>query len=207
MRQRYLLIIGVLSISASLVLGVTGLATGFLGGRGGDIGIARAVRVAQSTAASYPGGGLKADEVIGFSQNYYASLREAGSGIGAFEILIDRVTGTVTREPGPGMMWNTKYSMRGAMFNGGGIMGGSVWTPSRKMTVSAQQAQEIAQRWLDSNRSGSTTKSPDSFYGFYTVDFESSGHLAGMLAVNGYTGQVWYHSWHGAFIQLRDLGA
>ena len=207
MRQRHLLIIGVLSVGASLVLGATGVATGFLGGRGGEIGINRAVQIAQNAATSYPGGDLKADEVIGFSRNYYASVREKGSGIGAFEILIDRTTGSVIREPGPDMMWNAKYSMRGAVMNGGGMMGGSILTPSRVMTVTADQAQEISQRWLDSNRAGSTTKSPDSFYGFYTVDFETSGHLAGMLSVNGYSGQVWYHSWHGSFIQLRDLGA
>ena len=207
MRQRSLLTIGVLSVGVSLVLGAAGVATGFLSGSGGDIGIDRAVQVAQTAAASYPNGGLKVDEVIGFSQNYYASVRETDSGIGALEILIDRASGRVTREPGPDMMWNTKYSMSGAAMSGAGVMGGTVLTPSRAMTVNAEQAQEIAQRWLDSNRSGSTAKSPDAFHGFYTVDFESSGHLAGMVSVNGYTGQVWYHSWHGSFIQLRDLGA
>jgi hypothetical protein len=206
MRQRHLLIIGVLSVGVSLVLGASGVATGFLGGSGRDIGIDRAVRVAQDTAAAYPGGSLKADEVISFSKNYYATVRETDSRIGAFEVLIDRTSGRVTREPGPDMMWNTKYSMRGAAMNGGGMMGSSILTPSRTMTVTAQRAQEIAQRWLDSNLAGSTTKSPDSFYGFYTVDFENSGQLAGMLSVNGYTGQVWYHSWHGRFIQLRELG-
>ena len=35
------------------------------------------------------------------------------------------------------------------------------------------------------------------------------GHLivGGMLSVNGFTRQVWYHTWGGSFIQLRDLGA
>ncbi len=207
MRQRYLLTIGVLAVAASLVLGATATATGFRGSSGGDIGIDRAVQIAENAAASYPGGALEADEVIGFSQNYYASIRESGSGVGAFEILIDRASGRVIREPGPDMMWNTKYSVRGAVMTGRGMMGGSFLRPTGNMTVGTQQAQEIAQRWLDSNRSGSTTKSPDEFYGFYTVDFESAGHLAGMLSVNGYTGQVWYHSWHGTFIQLRDLGA
>ena len=109
MRQRHLLIIGVLSVGASLVLGATGVATGFLGGRGGEIGINRAVQIAQNAATSYPGGDLKADEVIGFSRNYYASVREKGSGIGAFEILIDRTSGSVTREPGPDMMWTSPF--------------------------------------------------------------------------------------------------
>jgi hypothetical protein len=29
--------------------------------------------------------------------------------------------------------------------------------------------------------------------------------VAGMLSVNGYTGQIWYHTWHGAFVQMKDL--
>jgi len=218
MRSRGLLIIGVGAIGAALLLGVAGIATGRMagwsmgapggmmgrvfGGGTGDIGIDRAVTIAQDTAASYSGSSLAADEVIEFSENYYASIRETGTGIGAFEILIDRATGNVIREPGPDMMWNAKYSPMG-----GGMMGGFGGTGSRPMTVTSQQAQDAAQRWLDANRAGASVKAPDSFYGFYTIDFEKAGQLVGMLSVNGYTGQVWYHSWHGTFIQLKDLGA
>jgi hypothetical protein len=218
MPNRGLLIIGVGAIGAALLLGVAGIATGRIAGwsmgvPGGmmgrvfssganDIGMDRAVKLAQNTAASYSGGSLTADEVIEFSSNYYASIREKDSGIGAFEILIDRTTGSVIREPGPDMMWNAKYSaMRGGMMGSFGAAG------SGPMTVTTQQAQDIAQRWLDENRAGASAKAPDSFYGFYTVDFERTGQLVGMLSVNGYTGQVWYHSWHGTFIQLKDLGA
>jgi hypothetical protein len=218
MHPRGLLIIGVGAIAAALLLGVAGIATGRMGGwstgapggmmgrifsgGSGDIGMDRAVKIAQDTAASYSGGSLAADEVMEFSNSYYASIREKGTGIGAFEILIDHATGNVIREPGPDMMWNAKYSAMG-----GGMMGGFGATSSRPMTVTTQQAQDAAQRWLDANRAGASAKAPDSFYGFYTVDFERTGQLVGMLSVNGYTGQVWYHSWHGSFIQVRDLGA
>jgi hypothetical protein len=37
--------------------------------------------------------------------------------------------------------------------------------------------------------------------------FRAAGKLVGMVSVNGYTGQVWYHSWHGTSIQLEGLGA
>jgi hypothetical protein len=218
MRSRGLLIIGIGAIAASLLLAMGGIGPGrmtgwsigapggmmgraFSGGSG-DIGMDRAVRVARDTAASYSGGSLAADEVIEFSDNYYASIREKDSGIGAFEILIDRTTGSVIREPGPDMMWNAKYSPMG-----GGMMGGFGAAGSGPMTVTTQQAQDIAQRWLDANRAGASAKAPDSFYGFYTIDFERAGQLVGMLSVNGYTSQVWYHSWHGTFIQLKDLGA
>ena len=217
MRQRSLLIIGIGAIAASLLLAVSGIggsrmgvwsmgASGGMMGRAfsggsGDIGLDRAVTIAQGVAASYPSGGLVADEVIDFSGTYYASIREKATGTGAFEVLIDRSSGNVIREPGPDMMWNAKYSVMG-----GGMMGG-FGVGSRPMTVSTQQAQDVAQRWLDANQAGTSAKAPDSFYGFYTVDFQRTGRLAGMLSVNGYSGQVWFHSWHGTFIQLRDLGA
>jgi hypothetical protein len=218
MRSRGLLIIGIGAIAASLLLAVGGIGVGRMngwpmsapggmmgrafGGGNGNIGMDRAVSIAQDAAASYSGGSLAADEVIEFTDNYYASIREKSTGIGAFEILIDRATGKVIREPGPDMIWNAKYSpMRG------GMMGDFGATSSRPMTVTTQQAQDAAQRWLDANRAGANAKAPDSFYGFYTVDFEKTEQLVGMVSVNGYTGQVWYHSWHGTFIQLTDLGA
>jgi hypothetical protein len=218
MRPRGLLIIGIGAIAASLLLAVGGIAAGRMSGwsmgthsgnmgravsgGNGDIGLDRAVKISQDVAASYRSGDLAADEVIEFSGNYYASIREKATKIGAFEILIDRATGSVTREPGPDMMWNAKYSMMG-----GGMVGGFGVSGSKPMTITPQQAQDIAQRWLDANQTGTGANAPDSFYGFYTVDFQTAGRLVGMLSVNGYSGQVWFHSWHGSFIQVRDLGA
>jgi hypothetical protein len=218
MRTRGLLIIGVAAFAASALIGVAGVASGWMSGwsmgsrsgmmgtvfngGGRDIGMDRAVKIARDVATSYPAGGLAADEVIEFSNNYYASIRETSTGIGAFEILIDRSTGNVIREPGPDMMWNAKYSVMG-----GGMMRGFGFTGSGPMTVTGQQAQDIAQRWLHTNQSGTSAQPPDRFYGFYTVDFERNGKLVGMLSVNGYTERVWYHTWHGSFIQMRDLGA
>lgn len=217
MRQRNLLIIGIVAVAASVLVGVGGVAIGsstspvawpggMMGGvfRGSsvNIGIDRAVDVAKGVAASYPGGSLAVDEVIEFSNNYYASVREKSTGVGAMELLIDRATGRATSEPGPDMMWNTRYGMMA-----GGMMGGGSSASAAPMTVTSQQALDLAQRWLDANVSGSKAKSPDPFYRYYTVDFEKGGKLAGMLSVNGYSGAVWYHSWHGSFIQARDLGA
>jgi hypothetical protein len=222
MRQRNLLIVGVAALAATVLVGVAGVAIGLanssrawpggmMGGLftagPGNVGMDRAVSVAQGVAASYPGGGLAVDEVIEFSDGYYASIREKSTGIGAFEILIDPATGHATREPGPDMMWNTRYGMMTGGVTGGGMMGGRTFARAGAMQVSSQQAQNTAQRWLDANQPGSTARSPDPFYGYYTVDFEKGGKLAGMLSVNGYSGAVWYHSWHGSFVQVRDLGA
>ena len=217
MRQRRLLLIGVAAIAASLVLGVAvaangvnggswgGMMGGLFNGGGQNIGIDKATTVAQGVAGSYSGGGLVVDEVIEFSNNYYASIREKSTGVGAFEILIDKSSGNVMQEPAS-MMWNTRYGMMpGGM--AGGMMGGAAFGSSGPMSVTSDQARGIAQQWLDANRPGVTANSPDAFYGYFTVDFQSGGQLAGMLSINGYSGQVWYHSWHGSFVQVKDFGA
>jgi len=89
-------------------------------------------------------------------------------------------------------MWNSKYGM-------------SAFGSGSAMTVSSEQAQKIAQQWLDADLAGTSARSSDRFYGFYTVDFDRAGELAGMLSVNGSSGAVWYHTWHGPFIQEKPL--
>jgi hypothetical protein len=217
MKQRSLLMVGIAAIAASLLIGVAGMANGMtgwsMGGMMGNlfnrgnqnIGIDRAVTIAQGLAGSYAGGGFAVDEVIEFNNNYYVSLREKSTQIGAFEILIDKSTGRTMPEP-PNMMWNTKYGMRSGTAMSG-MMGSFGVAGTGPMTVTSAQARDIAQRWLHTNQPNATANTPDPFYGYYTVDFERAGKLAGMLSVNGYSGHVWYHTWHGGFIQVKDLGA
>ena len=147
---------------------------------------------------------LTLDEVMEFQNNDYAIVKEKSTGLGAFEVLINRSNGTVTPEPGPNMMWNTKYGMMAANSGMGGWMGYPV--QAGPMMVTADQAKQAAQTWLDQNQPGSTTETPDQFYGYYTVHTVKDSKVSGMLSVSGYTAQVWYHTWHGAFIQVKDLG-
>ena len=53
-------------------------------------------------------------------------------------------------------------------------------------------------------RPGLTVGNADTFYGYYTLHTLKSGQVEGMLSVNGYSGAVWYHSWHGAFIGMKE---
>jgi hypothetical protein len=147
---------------------------------------------------------LVLDEVMEFQYNFYAIVKEKGTGVGAFEVLVNKFSGAVVPEPGPNMVWNTKYGMMAQNSWMAQHMGYSVRTGP--MTVGANQAKQIAQTWLDQNQPGSTTETPDQFYGYYTLHILKDGKVTGMLSVNGYTGQVWYHAWHGAFIQMKDLG-
>lgn len=141
--------------------------------------------------------GLHVTEVMEFEQNFYAIVAEDETGIGAMELLVDKSDGSVGLEPGPNMMWNAKYGMhRGGRM---GMMGGYA---TDEMTLSPGDAEQVAQRWLDANLSGRTAGEADPFYGYYTLHFLNDGQIEGMLSVHGSSGDVWYHSWHGAFVDM-----
>jgi hypothetical protein len=124
-----------------------------------------------------------------FDLNFYVLVKEKDSGKGAFELLVDPYRGFVGSEPGPNMMWNVKY----------GPMSWRNQTPNN-MSVSVAQAREFAQKYMDGIGAGfSVEEKPDEFYGYYTAHILKGDKTVGMLSVNGYTGQVWFHSWHGAF--------
>lgn len=167
----------------------------------------------QSFLAGLNNADLALDEVMEFQWNYYAIVKEQSTGNGAFELLANRQNGAVFLEPGPAMMWNTKYGhlagnggMMGGGMMGGGMMGGPTNVqPSQPPTVTADQARQLAQQWLDTSQAGSTTEAPDAFPGYYTVHIVKDGQITGMLSVNAYSGQVWYHTWHGQFVGMSEV--
>ncbi len=143
---------------------------------------------------------LALTEVMEFSDNFYAEVEEKSTSVHAFELLVDRYSGAVYPEPGPNMMWNTKYGHMGRMMGGWGS-----WQ-SGPMTVSAEQARKYAQQWLDQFLPGTlVAESADAFYGYYTIHVLKDKSISGMLSVNGYTGEVWYHTWHGDFVGMKEL--
>ncbi len=159
---------------------------------------------------------LELGEIMIFDNQAYAQIVEKSSGIGAMEILVDPVTLSVYPEHGPNMMWNLKYGMMsGWGGHGPGMMGmmggygfrsqGSNITPkvSADMPVSPEQAVESAQRYLDEYLPGlEADEHADPFYGYYTLHILQDGEVAGMLSVNGYTRQVFLHTWHGDFVEM-----
>ena len=175
---------------------------------------------------------LAIKEIMEFEYNFYIIYFEKSTGIGAFEMLIWKKTptdmmgsgmmgggmmgqgmmvGQIMPEPGPNMMWNTKYG--GMMGHMGGMMSGDMMgsgmmgqqQPTGEMTIGNDEAKNIAQQNLDESFPGTTIEESTTFYGYYTFDFGMSGNIQGMLSVNGYTGQVWYHGWHGDFIQMKEF--
>jgi len=158
---------------------------------------------------------LQLGELMIFDNHAYAEIVEADSGIGAMELLVDPVTLAVYPEHGPNMMWNLKYSPM-ADLGGYGMMGGMMgWRanasglqslePSAEMPVSAAEAVEAAQRYLDLYLPGTVVaEEADPFYGYYTLHIMRDGLTVGMLSVHGYSAQVFLHSWHGDFVEMAE---
>lgn len=137
---------------------------------------------------------LELKEVMEFSNNFYAEVEEESTGIHAFELLINKYTGRVTPEMGPNMMWNTKY-------------GHMTWgDTTQEATVTEEQALNNAQAYLDRVMPGTTVaEHADSFYGYYTIHTLEDDRISGMLSVNSNTGAVWYHNWHGEFVNMLEV--
>lgn len=174
---------------------------GMMGGRGGfsTRGTRLTIDQARTLAEDYAGSlnrDLTVAEVMEFENNFYAALEETSTGRGAMEVLIDPYTGAVGPEPGPNMMWNDKYGM---MSFGG----------AADNSLTLDEARGYAQQALEAQLPGSTVhEDGTSFYGYYTFDFDGSdGKIAGMLSVEGSSGSVWLHTWHGGFIQEWEAEA
>jgi hypothetical protein len=155
-------------------------------GTGRVTSLAAAERAAARFAAPH---GLEVGEVMQFKNGFYATLVDP-AGNGATEVLVDPASGAVRLEWGPAMMWNTAYGMH----------------PGRQDTaasVQPQQAVRIARAWLNENRPGERPGEAEAFPGYYTLHTLRGGQISGMLSVHAASGAVWYHDWHGQFIQMQ----
>ncbi|MBI4284423.1 MAG: hypothetical protein HY670_00785 [Chloroflexi bacterium] len=182
------------------MMGPGGMGGGMMGGGAPYNPQARPITIDQAAEAvrlylNTYGGDLAVTEIMEFAFNFYAEVEETATGVHAMELLIDRYSGQVYPEMGPNMMWNTKY----------GMMGSQAGTPSARMPVGPEQAQNIAQKYLDTSLPGLTVAEADTFYGYYTLHTMKGGQIEGMLSVNGYSGAVWYHTWHGPFIGMKEF--
>lgn len=193
--------IGLILLAGVIGLGLAFAFTSFVRTRGGGtITMDQAAQAARQYVAAYGNPDLTLTEVMEFEDNFYVEVEEESTSIHAFELLVDRYTGAVYPEPGPNMMWNTRYGHMGGMMGGWGSGGATA------MTVTPQQAMEIAQGWLDRFMPGSyAAEDADAFYGYYTIHVMQDGEVSGMLSVNGYSGNVWYHNWHGDFIDMEEM--
>ena len=138
---------------------------------------------------------LQIVEIMEFSENFYIEIIEKETNIGAMELLLDKSTGNIFPEYGPNMMWNTKYGMH---------MGTN--QTDAYMSIDEEEAIQLGEEYLnESSTDLFIGEEADRYYGYYTIHtVTKDGDIAGMLSVNGGTGQVWYHNWHGDFIGMEE---
>lgn len=156
--------------------------------------ITQAAEVAKTYVASLNNPDLTVKQIEEYTNNFYVPVTQVSTGNGAFELLINKATGIVTPEPGLNIMWNTQYTF------GAGWCNWARGTITTAPTVTVDQAKTDAQQYLSAYLAGTTVGDVTTFSGHYTIEVLQNGTPYGMLSVNSYTGQVWYHTWHGAFV-------
>lgn len=129
--------------------------------------------------------------------DYYMSVEESATGRGAFELLINPYTGVIYPESGPNMMWNEKYGMHARMM-------GNPFSFNGNSTITKEEAISTASKYVRRNINPNYDVHGDGheFYGYYTLHIEEDNSTVGMLSVNYYTGEVWFHDWHGTIIEV-----
>lgn len=158
-------------------------------GNGAPITIEQAGEAVEQYLGSTGNSDLTLAEVMEFKNHFYAEVEEKSTGVHAFELLVNRYSGAVSPEPGPNMMWNTRYGHMNPGSEG-------------QATVTREQAIKSAQAYLDRTLPGTKAGEADEFYGYYTLHVLKQDKIYGMLSVNSFTGAVWYHSWHGEFVKI-----
>ncbi|MBZ4646626.1 MAG: hypothetical protein PWR27_168 [Petroclostridium sp.] len=150
-----------------------------------------------------------ADIFVFKDSDYYVSIEEKDTGKGAMELLVNPYTGDIYPEYGPNMMWNEKYGMHGQRGFGmmGMMMGGASWNrgnwyyndQNNLKKVDREDAIKIADKYVKNSegKDFSVVAEGHEFYGYYTFHVNKGNKTVGMLSVNYYTGDVWYHTWHG----------
>jgi hypothetical protein len=131
--------------------------------------------------------------IIETTQYFYVVLRESATGVGAFELLVDPITGKIGIENGPSQFWNTKYGIWG---NGKSTING----------ISAGQALNKAFTLTSKkNPPSSIDPQPVMFNGYYSFFEKENDQIVGVISVNGFTGEVEPHTWLGKVLQVREF--
>ena len=177
------------------------------------ISMERAIEILRQWPDAHHVDGLVLDEAEAYTQNFYGQFKEASTGRGAVQVLVDRYTGRPMPEMGPNLMWNAKYgkammkemmSGMGMMMNNMGMMGIAPATPPAS-AISEPQAKQSATQFLAGYLPSARLGGGDAFYGYYHFDVLRGIRQVGMLSVNAQSGQVWYHTWHGEFLEKREI--
>lgn len=138
------------------------------------------------------GSNYQINEIIIFENSpYYISIKEKESEHSAFEVLFDPIEKVIYSNYGPKVTWNTKYGS-----NSYGLFGMSYINLRENKVLNRRQVLEKAKKLSEKNPLIIKNKG-HKYYGYYTFYTKEKEKINGMISVNIYTGEVWYHSWHG----------
>ncbi len=158
---------------------------------------------------------LEISDIFVFSDSqYYFSIIEEETQRGAMELLVNPYTKEIYPEYGPNMMWNLKYGMHGGIGRRG-MMGRGYYDNDLAIDndnisidndLTYEQAMNEANDYLiKTGEALEVGEEYHEFYGYYTFHVVKDDNPYGMLSVNGYTGEVWYHNWHGELIEIIEM--
>lgn len=161
-----------------------------------------------------------ADIFIFENSDYYVPIIESETNRGAMELLVNPYTGNIYPEYGPNMMWNLKYGMHNtesSMYNNPMMSRNNrceinveeIYTETFNLTdsndLTPEEAYNKGELYLETYGKGLQLDDAfHSFYGYYTFHILEDGQISGMLSVNGLSGDVWYHDWHGEVVEVIE---
>lgn len=143
-----------------------------------------AIKNMESFAQQY-GPNMEVDDFMTFSSNYYGVVKDANSSQDIAEVLVDRYSGSAYPEPGPNMMWNTRY--------------GAGRTQEQGITYDLAGSKKLVEEFLNGYLPEAQIIESHEMPGYYTFDYGRKD-IEGMLSVNAYSGQIWVHTWHGPYL-------
>lgn len=135
---------------------------------------------------------LRIAEIHEYSDSYEVELKESKTENKAFEFMISKNEGYIFIEMGPNVMWNNKY-------------GHMNWRGTKNTPITAEQAAKAAQDYVNQQMGNAyTLEQPEAAPGYYEFMILKDGKDYAELDVNGYTGQVWFESWHGPILKTIE---
>jgi len=143
-----------------------------------------AIKTMQSFAQQY-GPNMEVEDFMTFSSNYYGVIKHTNSSQDLAEVLVDRYSGYAYPEPGPNMMWNTRY--------------GAGRVQEEGVTYDLAGSKKLAEEFLTGYLPEAQIMESHEMPGYCTFDFGRKD-IEGMLSVNAYSGQIWVHTWHGSYL-------
>jgi hypothetical protein len=143
-----------------------------------------AIKTMQSFAQQY-GPNMEVEDFMTFSSNYYGVIKDTNSSQDLAEVLVDRYSGYAYPEPGPNMMWNTRY--------------GAGRVQEEGVTYDLAGSKKLAEEFLTGYLPEAQIMESHEMPGYCTFDFGRKD-IEGMLSVNAYSGQIWVHTWHGSYL-------